>query len=425
MKSTFNSCHQLARNFTVRIGHIRFLFPFLLLLILLASCKIGKKDAAKSDPDIYYTCSMDPQVVESQPGKCPICHMELTPVHKSQQQAKDEIKLSPQQVELGNIRVDTVRTASARNETVLNGTVNFDQSSVNSVSARISGRIEKLYYKNIGDPIPKGARFYDLYSEDLNNAQQEYLLILQKQKALGNSIVNYNDLAQSAKGKLLLWGLTESQITAIAATGKSAPTTAFYSTAGGTITELDVKEGDYLAEGGTIVKMADLSHVWVEAQVYTSQLSAFNPNSTLNIEFPDLPGKDLPGKITFVNPEVNPDNRINLVRIAVSNKDNLLRPGMPAYVTVKDPQRKMVSLPADAVLRNGSMSTIWVQTGPNTFKSRMVQTGQEGNGLIGIRSGLKPGDVVVTSGAYLLQSEYIFRNGAGPMAGMDMSKMKM
>lgn len=397
----------------------------LLLVLLFASCKIGTKDTAKSDPDIYYTCSMDPQVVESKPGKCPICHMELTAVHKSQQQNPDEIRLSPEQIQLGNIRVDTIQSGSIGNQTVLTGTVNFDQSDLNTVSARISGRIEKLYYKNIGDPIPKGAHLYDLYSEDLNNAEQEYLLILQKQKALGNSIVNYDDLAQSAKNKLLLWGMTESQITALAAAGKTATTTPFYSSSGGTIMELDVKEGDYVTEGGTIVKLAGLSNLWVEAQVYTSQLSRFDPSSTVNIQFPDLPGKTLQGKITFVNPEVDPNNRINLVRVAVSNKDNLLKPGMPAYVTVKDPQRKIVSLPSDAVLRNAGMNMIWVQTAQNTFKSRMVQTGQEGDGFVEIKSGLQPGDAVVTSGAYLLQSEYIFRNGADPMQGMDMSKMKM
>jgi Cu(I)/Ag(I) efflux system membrane fusion protein len=398
---------------------------FLLIAILFASCKPGTKNTAKSDPDVYYTCSMDPQVVESHPGKCPICHMELTAVHKSQQQHPDEIKLSPEQIQLGNIHIDTIQSTSLGNQTVLTGTVSFDQSALDAVSARTSGRIEKLYYKNIGDLISKGSRLYELYSEELNNAQQEYLLILQKQKALGNAIVNYDELAQSAKSKLLLWGMTELQIAALAATGKSAATTAFYSTAGGTITELDVKEGDYIAEGGTIVKLAGLSNLWVEAQIYTSQLSGFDPNSTVNIQFPDLPGKTVQGKITFVNPEVNPDDRINLVRVAVSNKDNLLRPGMPAYVTIKDPQRKMVSLPSDAVLRGAGMNMIWVQTAQNTFKSRMVQTGQEGDGFVEIKSGLQPGDAVVTSGAYLLQSEYIFRNGANPMEGMDMSKMKM
>jgi Cu(I)/Ag(I) efflux system membrane fusion protein len=394
--------------------------------ILLASCKMGTKNTAKADPDVYYTCSMDPQVVESKPGKCPICHMELTAVRKSQQQNKDEIKLSPEQIELGNIHVDTIHPASSiGNEVVLTGTVNFDQSALNAVSTRVSGRIEKLYFKNIGDPISKGARLYDLYSEELNNSQQEYLLILQKQKTLGNSIVNYNDLAQSAKSKLLLWGMSESQLKELAGTGKTTTTTPFYSTVGGTITELPVKEGDYVPEGGTVVKMADLSHVWVEAQVYTSQLPAFNSSGTVTMQFPDLPGKTLQGKIAFVNPEINPDNRINLIRVEVPNKDHLLRPGMPAYVTVKGPQRKMVSLPSDAVLRNGKMSAIWVETAQNTFSSRMVETGQEGDGFIEIRSGLQPGDAVVTSGAYLLQSEYIFRNGADPMAGMDMSKMKM
>jgi Cu(I)/Ag(I) efflux system membrane fusion protein len=351
--------------------------------------------------------------------------MELTAVRKSQQQHTDEIKLSPEQVQLGNIRIDTIQSTNRGNETVLTGTVNFDQSALNAVSTRISGRIEKLYYKNVGDLVSKGARLFDLYSEELNNAQQEYLLILQKQKVLGNAIVNYNDLALSAKSKLLLWGMTESQIAELARAGKSNTTTSFYSTAGGTITEINVKEGDYVTEGVTIAKVANLSTVWVEAQVYTTQLSEFNPNSTVNIQFPDLPGKTLQGKITFVNPEINPDTRINLIRVATANKDNLLKPGMPAYVTLKDPRRKMVSLPSDAVLRNGTMSTIWVETAQNIFKNRMVETGEEGDGFVEIKSGLQPGDAVVTSGAYLLQSEYIFRNGANPMEGMDMSKMKM
>ncbi len=402
------------------------IIAFLFGLLLLASCQTRTKNTAQSDPDIYYTCPMDPQVVESHPGQCPICHMQLTAVHKSQQpQHADEIKLSPEQIQLGNIRVDTILSTSLGNETILTGTVNFDQSALSAVSSRISGRIERLYFKNIGDPISKGARIYDLYSEDLNNAQQEYLLILQKQKALGNSIVNYSELAQSAKSKLLLWGLTEAQVNELATTGKAATTTPFYSTAGGFITELNVKEGDYIAEGGTIVKLAGLSTVWVEAQVYTSQLSTFNLASTVAVGFPDLAGKTLEGKISFVNPEIDPATRINLIRVALSNKDNLLRPGMSAYVTLKAPQRKVLSLPTNAVLRNGAMSAIWVETAQNTFKSRMVQTGQEGDGFVEIKSGLQPGDAVVTTGAYLLQSEYIFRNGANPMEGMDMSKMKM
>ena len=395
------------------------------LLILLASCHPNPKQTAAKDPDVYYTCSMDPQVVESQPGKCPICHMELTAVRKSQRQNKDEIKLSPEQIQLGNIHVDTIQATNLGSQTVLTGTVSIDPATTRSVSARITGRIERLYYKSTGNPVPAGARLYDLYSEDLNNAQQEYLLLIQKQKALGNGIVNYNDLVQSAKSKLLLWGMTEAQLTQLAKDGKATTTTPFYASTGGILTELDVKEGDYVAEGGPIAKLADLSHLWVEAQVYTSQFAQLNPAASAILQFPDLPGKTLREKVSFVNPEVDPSTRINLIRVSVPNKDGQLHPGMPVYVTLQDPPRKSLSLPSDAVLRSKNMATIWVQTAQNTFKSRMVRTGQETEGFTEILSGLQPGDAVVVSGAYLLQSEYIFRNGADPMAGMDMSKMKM
>lgn len=392
----------------------------LIVLILLTSCKTGRKESAKTDADIYYTCSMDPQVVESKPGKCPICHMDLIAVRKSRHQNPDELKLSPEQIELGNIRVDTIQANNMGSEMVLNGTVNFDQSAVNAVSTRIGGRIDKLYYKNIGDVIPAGAPLYELYSEELNNAQQEYLLIIEKQKALGNSIINYNDLAQSARNKLMLRGMSAAQLDGLVRREKTKATTTFYSIAGGTITELDAREGDYVAEGGIIIKTANLSKVWVEGQVYTSRLPGFDPSATVSMQFPDLPGKTIQGRITFVNPEINPDNRINLIRIEVLNQDHLLRPGMPAYVTVKAPTRRMVSLPSDAVLRNGKMSVIWIETSQNNFTSRMVEIGQEKDGLVEIRSGLQSGEAVVTSGAYLLQSEYIFRNGASPMAGMKM-----
>lgn len=388
---------------------------YLLGILLLVACQTRTKNTSKIDPDVYYTCSMHPQIVESHPGKCPICHMELTVINNvNPAKHADEIQLSPEQIQLGNIRIDTIRSTSLGKETVVTGTVGFDQSAQNAVSSRISGRIERLYVKNIGDPVSRGARLYDLYSEDLNNEKQEYLLILQKQKELGNSIIDYNELAQSAMHKLLLWGLTEEQVNELTSAGKATGTTPFYSTAGGAVTELDVKEGDYVTEGSTVVKLADLSYVWVEARVYTSQLSAFRSAATADVEFPDLAGKRMQGEISFVNPAVDPSTRINLIRVAVPNKDHLLRPGMSAFVTLKDPQRRALSLPTNAVLRNGTMSSIWIQTSPNTFKSRMVETGQEGDGFIEIKSGLQPGDAVVSSGAYLLQSEYILRNGANP-----------
>jgi Cu(I)/Ag(I) efflux system membrane fusion protein len=393
-------------------------------MILVFSCTL-KTETAVTDPDIYYTCSMDPQVVESKPGKCPICHMQLTTVRKSAMKNDNELQLSPQQIQLGNILVDTIRKDGIGNEFILTGILNFNQDNATAVSARIAGRVEHLYFKNIGEYVPKGARLFDLYSEQLNTAKQEYLLALQKQEILGNGVIDYSSLIQSAKNKLLLWGMSENQIKELNEKKQPENITSFYGATGGYITELNIKEGDYVAEGTGIMRLADLSTLWVEAQLYTSQLAQFNSSAKATVEFPDLPGKKIKGSIEFVNPEINPATRINLVRITIPNKENVFKPGMPAYVTLNDPHYKALSLPVDAVLRTGTMASVWIQTSANKFMNKMVEAGMESNGMIEIKSGLKEGDAVVVKGAYLLQSEYVFRKGAAPMEGHDMSKMKM
>lgn len=385
-------------------------------LWFLASCK--NKSETPKDPDTYYTCSMDPQVVEYKPGKCPICKMDLTPVKKKNGERKDELQLSEQQIQLGNIQTDTIRNGTIGDQLVLTATLNFDQMKASSVSSRVMGRVERLYYKNLGDYVKKGSPLYEIYSEDLNNAKQEYILALDKKRAFSTeSIIDFDQLIQSAKNKLLLWGLSEVQINELANTRKAAPTTIFYSTASGYITQLDIREGDYAMEGGTIVKLADLSTLWAEAQVYTSQLAEVNSNSIATVQLPDFDNKEIKGRIEFVNPEINPDTRINLIRVSIPNTGNQLKPGMPAYVLLKSPQRQSLTLPIDAVIRDGKGATVWIQTGKNTFKSVMVQAGIESGNRIEIKSGLKEGDVVVLTGAYLLHSEFVFKKGADPMSG--------
>ena len=395
-----------------------FIIAFLPILFF-AACK-NKKEVPR-DPDIYYTCSMDPQVIAYEPGKCPICHMQLTQMKKGAGEKEDEILLSVQQIQLGNIKTDTIRTGSIGDKLVLTATLNFDQMKASSVSSRIMGRIEKLYYKNLGDYIKSGAPLYDLYSEELNNAKQEYLLALDRKKVFTNeTAIDFDQLLQSAKNKLLLWGMNESQVQELVRTKKATPTTTFYSTSSGYITSLDIREGDYLMEGGTIVKLADLSTLWAEAQVYTSQLSEIDQNGVATVQLPDMAGKEINGKIEFVNPEINPDTRINLIRVSIPNTGNQLKPGMPAYVVLKSRQRTTLTLPTDAVIRDGKGATVWVKTGEHSFKSKMVVLGLETDARIEIKSGLSAGDVLVISGAYLLNSEYIFKKGANPMAGMKM-----
>jgi membrane fusion protein, copper/silver efflux system len=395
-----------------------------LTIVLIASCKSKKTSITTKEQDLYYTCSMDPQVIEYKPGKCPICHMELTPVKKSNGENKDELLLSEQQIQLGNIQTDTIRNGSIGDQLVLTGTLNFDQARAASVSSRVMGRVEKLYYKNPGDYVKKGSPLYNLYSEELNNAKQEYLLALEQKKTFANeTTIDFDQLLRSAKNKLLLWGMNEEQISELANNKRATPTTTFYSTASGFITQLDIREGDYVMEGGTIVKVADLSTLWAEAQVYTSQLAEINNNSIATVQLPGFEGREITGRIEFVNPEINPDTRINLIRVSIPNPGNQLKPGMPAYVILKSPQRNTLTLPINAVLRDSKGATVWVRTGEHSFKSKMVTVGLENDDRIEIKSGLSAGDVVVIAGAYLLQSEYIFKKGANPMSGHDMSNM--
>lgn len=400
---------------------MQFVFYLLIVVVLgllVGSCK-GKTETPQ-DPDVYYTCSMDPQVVEYKPGKCPICKMELTQVRKSKSGNPYEIQLSENQIKLGNIQLDTISTGNIGDKMYLTATLNFDLYKSNSVSSRVPGRIENLYFKNLGDYVRKGEKLFDIYSEELNTAKQEYMLALQQQQSLNNSLIDFNELIESAKNKLLLWGLTEVQIEELPKSRKINPLTSFYSPVSGFITTLDIKEGDYTMEGGTIMRLADLSTLWAEAQVYTSQLAELDKSGTAIVQIPDMPEKEYTGRIEYLNPEINPDTRINLIRVAIPNTSQQLKPGMPAYVIIKGSQRNTLTLPMDAVLRDALGATVWIKSGQNSFVSKMVETGLEAEGRIEITSGLKQGDIVVVKGAYLLQSEYKFKKGANPMEGHDM-----
>lgn len=386
----------------------------LLSLVLLASC--GSKKVA-TDSDVFYTCSMDPQVVSDKPGNCPICGMPLTAVKKSSVVNTDDIELSDQQIQLGNIRTDTIAESSIGNTIELTGTLNMNAAQTASMSARVMGRIERLYVKTTGNYISKGAPVYEIYSEELNNAKQEYLSALQRRSLFNEqSVIDFDELIKSARTKLRLWGMTESQIKALE-TQKQAPlTTTYYSTESGYVTSVDVTEGGYVMEGGTVLQVANLSTLWAEAQVYTSQLYRIPRGALATVEVPGV-AEPIRGRIEFANPEVPTETRINLLRVVVPNQGNKLRPGMSTIVKVQTASRNSLTLPTDAIIREADAAIVWVQTGKNKFKSRMVTTGLESDGLTEVQSGLTAGDIVVVSGTYLLHSEYSFKRGYDPMAG--------
>jgi Cu(I)/Ag(I) efflux system membrane fusion protein len=399
-----------------------FIASFFTIGTLTTSCSKNKDTAETAQKkNVYYTCSMHPQIHEDHPGNCPICGMKLisVPIADKSENKAMQVSLNSEQIKFGNIGTDSIGENNISNQLVLTGTLNFNQDKLYSLSARVDGRVDRLYFKNIGDYVAKGEKLYSIYSEKLNNAKQEYLNAIQQKQSIGNSLINYESVIESAKTKLLLWGMSDAQIKTLAGS-KQAPTeTLFYSTDAGYITAININEGEFVMEGQSVIQLANLSTLWAEAQVYTTQMSSISIGENVLVQIPDL-NQTVNGKIDFINPEVNANSRINLVRVTIPNLKNQLHPGMAAYITINKKERKAFMLPSDAVLRDSRGATVWVKVKDGVYEVRMVKTGVAQNNVVEIVSGLNSNDVVVTSGAYLLNSEYIFQHGADPMAGMKM-----
>jgi Cu(I)/Ag(I) efflux system membrane fusion protein len=393
-------------------------------VLSLTNCRHQQKNIplqGASQKQFYYTCSMHPQVHEDHPGNCPICGMKLIKAELTGSTHANRIQLTAAQQELAGIQVDTVREEYTGEEKVISGTVTTDENASREFSARSAGRIRRLFVRTTGEQVRIGQPLYSLYSEDLQEAEKEYLLAKEQQQKIHNPDVDYHALIGAAENKLRLWGLTSAQITALAKSGKVSATTTITSTLGGTVSELNVHEGDYVSEGTTILKTQGLGSLWVEAQLYADEANELHMGQQVSVSVPDLNGRTIPGKVSFINPELSDESKVDLIRVSIANPDRLLRPGMQANVLTGGGNRA-VAVPASAIITSGKGSLVWVKNKDGSFSARMVKLGKGNNQYVEATAGLSRGEVVVTTGAFLLNSEAIFRNGSeqGGMAGMKM-----
>ena len=394
----------------------------ILFMVMVACNTKDKEDHSKhnkSAATTFYTCSMDPQVKEDKPGKCPICHMELTPIKQDDTEAS-EISLSKQQIQLGNITTQTISETQSSLEQNYTGVLTINQEKIKTISARAMGRIEKLYFKTVGDYVAKNQAVYQLYSEDIAIAKQDYFTAYKQLAMPGDFGKNARNMLNVAKQKLLFFGLTNAQIESIKTSKEVSPYTIFYSTASGTISEISTTEGSYAMEGSPIIKLADLNSLWLETQVNVNYAKNLKIGQKAQITFSDFPDKTINAQVSFINPEINPDTRLLLIRMEVPNQNLLLKPGMQAIARLTQSNIKGVFIPTDAVIREENASYIWIEKRPGVFESIMVETGVETNGMIEIKSEMDPSKKVVITGAYAINSEYKFRKGNDPMEGMKM-----
>ena len=400
------------------------LFSFIVLIaVLFTACTQKQKAPATKTPGkAYYTCSMHPQIHEDHPGNCPICGMKLIKVEVTGNNTDlTKIRLTATQIQLAGIQTDTIREENVGSEKTLTGTVTTDENKAEELSARLAGRVQQLFVRTTGEKISVGQPVYSIYSEDLQEAEKEYLLAKQQQKVLHSSDVDYQQLINAAENKLQLWGLSPAQIRNIAASGKVSAITIVLSKVSGTVSEIAVHEGDYVTEGMSILKTQALTDLWVEAQLYASETNNYKENDRVSVSFPDLGGQVINGKIEFINPELSKASKVDLVRISISNPQGLIRPGMLAYISIIGGSNRSLAVSATAILTDGNGSKVWVKNSDGSFSSRVIKSGMGNQSYVPVISGLNAGDIVVTTGAYLLNSEAIFKNGSdNSMAGMKM-----
>ena len=374
----------------------------------------GHDHAGASEAATYY-CAMHPSVTADKPGNCPICGMTLVKRSESKQTdvavqiadsarlepAGSTVSISPAQRVLANVKTVKLAPTTSSSEVVTTGRVTFDERRLAQVTAYTGGRIEQLFVDFTGDTVTRGRTVATIYSPDLYAAQREYLVALgSKPEALGR------ELAESSSRRLRLLGMSAAQIAQVARTGKPITTTAITASVSGIVTRKLVVPQQYVAAGQTLLEVADLSTVWVEADVYEQDLSRIAVGQRVSVTAPALPGRELPGSVTFIQPIVTGESRATRVRVELPNRSLELKPDM--FVTVRlfgAIGHAALIVPASAVIDRGQRQYVWVEVTPGTFAPREVKVGTRTSERIEIVSGLKAGDIVAVEGGFLLDSE--------------------
>ena len=350
-----------------------------------------------------WTCSMHPEVRQSGPGQCPVCGMALVPVKEQ----GDEIRIDAGRQQTLGIRIGTVELRPVSAEVRAVGRVAWDETRLEDVTVKYGGYIGRLHVEQTGQAVRRGQTLFTLYSPELYAAQQEFLAALASQKAARQTSVpdRADYLVAAARQKLRLWDLSDDQVRRIEETGEAVREIAVHSPASGHVVEKDVVEGAAVQPGMRLFRIAGLDRVWVEADVYESELPRVRPGQSAVVTLPYLPGEEHRGRVALILPALDPESRTGRVRIEIANPGGRLRPGMYADVVLRTSGREAPMVPESAVIYTGPRQIVFVEEGEGRYREQEVRLGPKSGDAFEVISGLKPGDRVVTSGNFLIDAE--------------------
>ena len=351
-----------------------------------------------------WTCSMHPQIMQPEPGDCPICGMDLIPAESgSDGLMADQFKLTENAMALANIQTTVVGKGNVEGNTIkLSGKI-AENEEANAVQVSyFAGRIERLNVSFTGEEVRKGQLLATIYSPELYAAQQELITaasLKESQPALYKAVRN----------KLKLWKLSENQINQIEETGKVKENFPVYATVSGTVTEKLVEQGDYIKQGQPLLKIANLNTVWGNFDVYENQIDRFKKGQEVMITTNAYPNKEFKGKVDFIDPVLNTKTRTVTLRVVLSNKDDVFKPGMFVTANIEGSTAKndeVLSIPASSVLWTGERSVVYLKTNPDQpiFEMREIKLGNQIGNEYEVVEGLFVGNEIVTNGTFTVDA---------------------
>ncbi len=366
---------------------------------------------------LYWYDPMKPEVHFDRPGKSPFMDMELLPRYAEEEAPPEETVppgLSVVRIPLERRQEIGVTTAKVEKRRVAgvietNGVVAEDEGRLNDVNAKFGGYIETLYVDRTGQPVRRGQPLLAIYSPDLVATERELLLAVDNARRLSSgspqAASDASALLSATRQRLRFWDIPDSEIDRIERSGDVSKILTLYSPVSGVVLKKDAVAGLAITPGMPLYTIADLSTVWVLADIYQSELNMAAPGSPAVVTASYLPGETFRGRIDFVYPTLTEDTRTVKARLVIPNLGRLLKPGMFVRVSVSGKEREAVSIPRSALIQTGERQIAFVEKSPGVYAPREVRTGAAGRDFVEVFSGLSAGETVVTSANFLIDSE--------------------